>query len=58
MKTSINLTMDSRKEVPSRNLVDKSLAFLLMHKKLSMKPKILLILEIRVDSKLSHDYWV
>ncbi len=33
MKTSINLTMDSRKEVPSRNLVDKSLAFLLMHKK-------------------------
>lgn len=34
MKTFINLTMDSRKEVPSGNLVDKSLAFLLMHKKL------------------------
>ncbi|MBO8209025.1 hypothetical protein [Acinetobacter nosocomialis] len=33
MKTSINLTMDSRKEVLSGNLVDKSLAFLLMHKK-------------------------
>ncbi len=49
--------MDGRKEVPSRNLVDKSLAFLLMHKKLSVKTKILLILEIRVDSKLSHDYW-
>jgi len=34
MKTSINLTVDSRKEVLSGNLVDKSLAFLLMHKKL------------------------
>lgn len=33
MKTSINLTVDSRKEVLSGNLVDKSLAFLLMHKK-------------------------
>lgn len=33
MKTSINLTIDSRKEVPSGNLVDKSLAFLLIHKK-------------------------
>lgn len=34
MKTSINLTIDSRKEVLSGNLVDKSLAFLLMHKKI------------------------
>ncbi len=33
MKTSINLTIDTRKEVPSGNLVHKSLAFLLMHKK-------------------------
>ncbi len=33
MKTSINLTIDTRKEVPSGNSVDKSLAFLLMHKK-------------------------
>lgn len=33
MKTSINLTMDSRKEALSGNLVDNSLAFLLMHKK-------------------------
>ncbi|MEQ1136761.1 hypothetical protein [Acinetobacter seifertii] len=33
MKTSINLTIDTRKEFPSGNLVNKSLAFLLMHKK-------------------------
>lgn len=33
MKTSINLTIDTRKEFPSGNLVDKSLVFLLMHKK-------------------------
>lgn len=33
VKTSINLTMDSRKEALSGNLVDNSLAFLLMHKK-------------------------
>ncbi|MDV4262416.1 hypothetical protein ACG9XY_04825 [Acinetobacter seifertii] len=33
MKTSINLTIDTRKEVLSGNLVNKGLAFLLMHKK-------------------------
>lgn len=33
MKTSINLTIDTRKEVLSGNLVNKNLAFLLMHKK-------------------------
>ncbi len=33
MKTSINLTIDSREEVLSGSLDHKSLAFLLMHKK-------------------------
>lgn len=33
MKTSINLNIDTRKEVLSGNLVNKSLAFLLRHKK-------------------------
>lgn len=37
MKTSINLTIDSREEVLSGNLVHKSLAFLLMHKKVEYK---------------------
>lgn len=34
MKTSINLTIDTRKEVPSNILIDKSLAILLKHKKI------------------------
>lgn len=51
MKTSINLTIDTRKEVLSGNLVNKSLAFLLMHKKLSVKTKLLLLLEIIADFK-------